>query len=490
MSKILSFFVIVLFTFSTSLFSQNVKAYINYNEFYSPKDGPFIETYMSIEGRSLEWKSINNGKMISQAELTIIFRKDSQIVEFAKDLITSPIINDSSEMNSNFMHINRFVLDTGRYDVSIKLDDVNDTLKAFFTTTSITINSVLDSIFISSIEVFKSKTRDEINADSFSKSGYTFVPNIYNFLAIQDTVINFYVEIYNTEKILGKETIYLFTYSILNSETKIPLSKYSKYKRLTAKPVQSIIGNFDIKTLPSNNFNLRLEIRDKKNNLRAEKEYHFQKQNTVIPIDLNDIASVNISTTFAELITSIDTLRDVIRSFSAISSPQESAFAENIVNNDDKFIMQQYIYRFWEKRSPKNPFSGFKSYMEEVRIVDALYGGYLHKGYFTDRGNIYLKYGKPNSVAKDYNDPAAYPYEIWHYYQTKNQSNVKFVFYNSDFASKDFRLLHSTAIGEVNNYSWRLQLRKRDRGFQSIDDIGNENDDWGSNINRYYENPR
>jgi len=268
------------------------------------------------------------------------------------------------------------------------------------------------------------------------------------------------------------------------------LRKFSKFKRLTSTPVRSIISNFDIKTLPSNNYILRLEIRDRNNNLRAEKEYYFQRQNTVIPIDLNDISSVNIATTFAELISGVDTLSDIIKSLGPISTSQEVVFADKLIKDKDQFVMQQYLYSFWEKRSPIDPYSGFKKYMEEVLKVEQTYGGRIHKGYSTDRGYIYLKYGAPNSVTKDYNDPAAYPYEIWHYYQTKNQSNVRFVFYNTDLASKDFRLLHSTAIGEVRDYQWRLHLRSRDRDFNSIDDPGNVNDDWGSNINQYYENPR
>lgn len=490
MSRIIILFFISLFAFTAPLLAQNVKAYLNYNEFYSPEVGPFLETYISIEGKSLQWVKQDNGKLISQAELTIIFRRDSQIVEFAKNIINSPEISDSSEINQNFMHINRFVLDTGNYNVSIKLDDVNDTLKAFFTTTTLYVNSNIDSIFISSIEVFKNKTKNEIDKNPLSKSGYVFVPNIYNFLAISDTVINFYAEIYNTEKILGEETPYLFTYSILNGETKSILTKFSKFKRLNSKPVQSIISNFDIKSLPSNNYILRVEVRDKNNRIRAEKEYYFQRQNKIIPIDLKDIASVNVASTFAELIIGLDTLSDIVKSLNPISSEKEASFAEKLINDKDQFVMQQYLYSFWEKRYPNDPFMGFKTYMEKVTLVDKFYGGRIHKGYDTDRGYIYLKYGEPNSITKDYNDPAAYPYEIWHYYNTKNQSNVKFVFYNTDLASKDFRLLHSTAIGEVSDYQWRLHLRKRDSGYKSIDEPGNETDDWGSNINRYYENPR
>ncbi len=490
MNRLKIFTSLIILAFSLNTTAQNVKAYLNFNEFLSPSIGKYIESYVSIEGNSLTWVQQDNGKLFSQVEVTIIFRQDSQIIDFAKNVINSPLITDSSEMNQNFMHINRFKLDSGKYNVSIKLDDINDTLKAFFTTTSIHIEPIIDSISFSSIEVFRNKSKDTNNIDPLSKSGYSFIPNISNYLSISDTTINFYTEIYNTQKVLGKESPYLLTYSILNAENKTTLPKYYKFKRLNSKPIQPFIGNFNIKSLPSNNYILKLEIRDKYNNIRADKEYFFQKQNVIIPIDLNDISNVNIAQTFAETITGIDTLSDIIKSLSPISNAQESTFAERLINEKNQFVMQQYLYSFWEKRSPLNPENAFINYMKEVRIADQIYGGRIHKGYETDRGYIYLKYGKPNSIAKDYNDPAAYPYEIWHYYQTKTQSNVRFVFYNTDLASKDFRLLHSTAIGEVSDYQWRLRLRKRDSGFNSIDDRGNQIDDWGSNINRYYENPR
>ena len=39
-----------------------------------------------------------------------------------------------------------------------------------------------------------------------------------------------------------------------------------------------------------------------------------------------------------------------------------------------------------------------------------------------------MQYGPPNSRNKVDNAASTYPYEIWHYYKLKNQSNKKFVF--------------------------------------------------------------
>ena len=58
-----------------------------------------------------------------------------------------------------------------------------------------------------------------------------------------------------------------------------------------------------------------------------------------------------------------------------------------------------------------------------------------------------------------YNEPGAFPYEIWQYYQLEDgQSNVLFVFYNSDRVSDNFTLIHSTERTEVNDPRWELKV--------------------------------
>ncbi len=469
--------------------AQKVRAYLNYNEFYSPKDGSYIETYTSIQGNSLKWKKIENNKFMAQVELTMIFKLDSNIISFSKDIINSPIISDSSEMNQIFMHSHRYVLKNGKYDVSIKLNDLNDTLEAFFTNTQIDVNKNNDSIFISSIEVFKDYKPSEEKSINY-KGGYLITPNIYNYLPEQDSILNYYAEIYNTKKILGENQAYLLSYYIKNLENDMAISKYKKFKRIKTSDVKVIMNHIDIRDLPSGNFSFVMEVRDRKNKKIAESSYFFQRQNPKVTLKEEDIEAVNVASTFAEQITGQDTLADIIRSMGPISSQMDKSFAELIIKKGDEYVMQQYLYNFWESRNYNNPFESFKKYMKRVQQANKAYSSRVNKGYQTERGRVFLQYGTPNSIIKEYNDPAAYPYEIWHYYQANGQNNIKFIFFNTDLSSNEFQLLHSNAVGEPNDYQWRLHLRKRDSGFNSIDDSGNRVDDWGSNINKYYENPR
>jgi hypothetical protein len=106
------------------------------------------------------------------------------------------------------------------------------------------------------------------------------------------------------------------------------------------------------------------------------------------------------------------------------------------------------------------PGGGFVTHMEVAHAVDVKFRSGFRHGIETDRGFAYLKYGQPDDIEGREDEPSAPPYEIWIYYDfpfTK-QKNVKFLFYNPSLAPGEFRLLHSTALGELNNPQWELEL--------------------------------
>ncbi len=469
--------------------SQDVKAYLNFNKFYSPKDGPYIETYISIDGQTVTWVKNEEGKFTAEVEVTLIFEKDSNIVDYSKLIINSGEIKDSSEMRKQFMNIQRFALSDGDYIVKIKLDDIHDTLEALFTHGEIGIDIPLDTASISSIEAVQ-EIHTSIETDQFSHSGYNLIPNIYNYFPNSDSNFIFYAELYHVNKSIPDGETYLLNYYITNFETDVVLEKFKVVERRQAKDIDVVLSKFNIVDLPTGNFMFKIEVINKSNNIIAENSYFIQRENNNIKINPEDVQSINIINTFAELITGKDTLIDVIRAMRPISSNMESDFAEGLIKKGDIHVMQQYIYQFWYQRNINEPSKPFIRYMKEVMKVNNEFGTSIKRGYESDRGYVYLKYGEPNNINQQYNEPATYPYEIWQYYGVKGQSNVRFIFFNPDLVTNDFQLLHSNAIGEVNDYQWRLRLRKRDQGYRSIDQTGEATDDWGTHYNEYYNEPR
>lgn len=176
---------------------------------------------------------------------------------------------------------------------------------------------------------------------------------------------------------------------------------------------------------------------------------------------MNDFRAMDVSNTFVSSITNKDSIAEYISCLRPISGTMENMFADNQLELADVKMMQQFFYAFWQRKNPENPYMGWMKYKAEVDKVNAQYSGFKIKGYDTDQGRIYLQYGPPNSISKNENEPNTYPYEIWHYYKIKNQTNRKFVYYNPDLISKSFTLLHSDAAGEVNDPQWQVRLYKR-----------------------------
>ena len=87
-------------------------------------------------------------------------------------------------------------------------------------------------------------------------------------------------------------------------------------------------------------------------------------------------------------------------------------------------------------------------------------------------------------------EPSAPPYEIWIYnfLVETNQTGVKFLFYNEELAPNEFRLLHSTCRGELQNPRWEVELYKSDRlaPIGNVVDANTVQDGFNRNARRYF----
>jgi len=468
--------------------ANGLEAYVSYGIYKLPEGKPYVETYLAVTGQSVKWKRENN-KLLSNVEITLSLWKDTTIVSFSKEILKQQADSVAGAKTLNLVYEKRLQAPSnGKYTLKIKLHDLNDTLAPYYTGTIITIDFPADSTVISSIMPVMSFSKAE-KTGSLTKSGYDLIPYIFDFYPTKITNFTFYAEIYPGGKLKTGDP-FLLVYYLMNHESGKIIPKYKKYKRMQAATVNVALNTLDISNLPSGNFDFIMEIRDAKNQLLTTQYYFFQRENTDIQMSLSDIASVNITKSFAERITDKDTLELIIRSMFPISSELEKQFAESLISKGETYPMQQYILNFWEQRNPVNPEEPFRKYMEEVAKVEKTYSTLIDHGFETDRGRVYLQYGPPNTIAKNYNEPSAYPYEIWHYYKLANQSNRKFVFYNPTLSNNSFSLLHSDALGEPNDYQWRIHLRGRDAGYKSIDQTGEKETDWGSKYNEWYELPR
>ena len=59
MKKIILFFVIIIGVFPiNNIYASKVRAFLSYATFYSPEQGPYIETYLVVMGKSVMLKKM------------------------------------------------------------------------------------------------------------------------------------------------------------------------------------------------------------------------------------------------------------------------------------------------------------------------------------------------------------------------------------------------------------------------------------------------
>lgn len=469
--------------------AKRLKPYLSTTTYDAPGMTPYVENAIAFECRSAEYKEFEPGKFKASVEITTIFRKGEETT-FSKVALDSPVVTDTSNLNGAFIGQQRFALDNGTYEMEIGITDMNSGDVLPTEKVIVELNYPDNVPSVSDILLFDSYVKADTPLEC-TKSGFDFLPRVYPFYGANDNKLNFYTELYNSDK-LYDEGKFLVNYYIETVESSTHLRDFSYNKRFDVAKANILLNTIDISELPSGNYYLVVEIRDRSNTLICSNSCFFQRSNPGKNYDMDDLSGVNIANTFVSTITDVDTLRMYLSFLEPICSDIERNYSKGLVKTEDVKTMQQFLFNFWTARSPMNPKQGFEEYLAAVKRVNMSFKTSSYPGYRTDRGYVFLKYGQPDKIMQEPNEPGAYPYEIWHYYEVANQHNKRFVFMAKDSAANDYHLIHSNMIGEINNPRWQLEIYSRIYGEgydQGVDQTEYERG-WGSHAGDLYNNPR
>lgn len=485
MKKLITLVIIVVW--ATGIRANNLSAFFSYCTFDIPGKSPYLETYLNVIGTTVKFVPSEKNTRTGQIEVQWIIRSGDKIVHADKYTLISPSITATDTLIPDFIDQQRLNLEKGEYDIELTIHDKNTDSKETTLKQKISIGFPTDTISISDIEFIESYSKTN-SVGKFTKSGYDIIPFINAFYPKEISKLKFYAEIYRSD--ISPADDYLVRYYISNKETHRQIENYVVSMKQRAKNINTIIGEFSIYDIPSGNYNLNIEVRNKKNKLIAFNQAFFQRSNERNkPLVTEDISAIDISNTFISSVINKDTLIDFIACLYPTSSQLEVEIANNQILLEDVYSMQQYIYYFWTKRNAEDPEKAWTDYKQEVIKVNTSYSSRIKKGYDTDRGRVYLQYGPPNIVSNGQDDPAAYPYEIWQYYKLNTQTNRKFVFYTTDRSTNDYRLLHSDAIGELQEPNWEVKLHERTQQFGIDLDRDKSIDFYGSHTKEDFSNP-
>ncbi len=473
---------------ATTAHAQQPKmtALFSYSTFNIVEGDPYVETYVDYDAWNLSFVPSENGQYQATVETILSVSSGDSIVFAKKYDLHSPLISDTTKTNFNFLDLQRFALKNGIYNLRMELRDKNSDA------TPTVVEQKIVLLYerkpqMSSLQMM-SRITPTVQKNILSRGGYDMEPYINDYLPAQVQHIYYYYEIYHLDRELFSNEFITLAF-IEQQETGHKMPGIEKIRTHNAAPTIPVAGGLDLRTLPSGNYNLVVEVRNKKNELMMYQKIPFMRNNP--GVKAADIAP--ISTTFAGRIEDENLLNFYLKNLYPIASALENSEVAKLTKQPGLIPeKQELLYKFWVERNSMDPEGEWRKYKERIDYVAAHFTHSNISGYLTDRGRVYLKYGPPNFIrdeknivgaqnmkggftTSDEDDPAHIyylPFQMWRYDQLPaNQPNRMFVFWDQ-YRSGLYKLLQSNAIGETITPDWERELSQKQLREGSVGDVG------------------
>lgn len=438
----------------------------------------FAEISLYIVGSSLTCKEANAEYGVTYT--VIIENKDQSVVSGDR----YKLVNSGCPAK-DLIDVRRYMLSPGDYYINIEMTDVHDSLNTISIRQQVEMQDVAYLDYLSDVQLLSVIKPDAVGQSTLHKSGLYLEPLPFRYYYPALDKVSIYVETYNADKLEGQPYL---QYALKPSSGEIP-APIIGYRKVPKESVSPNIYRIDISSLISGPYVLETSLFDGNKKLISKRAINFSRYNPIGDSIFVASGAINIGAGFIHDIPN-DSLDYHLRAMIPIVSSGHADIMNALLDKGNSEAKKFFIHRYWTENAGKFADEAFAKYMYVARVVDEMYGSGFGYGFETDRGHIFLKYGRPDDIIEVEDEPSAPPYEIWFYNQfpATHQSNVRFLFYNPSLAKNAYTLLHSTAIGEIRNDRWEIELY-RDATLETPA-VGET--EMGDNVHRnarkYFEN--
>lgn len=444
---------IVALTFSTCVLAleASVDTYV-----FEEGEKTYLETYIRILNEKVTFLFDESDQTYSSAvEIVLIIKQADKVIHFEKYQLNSP----KTDKEMDYLDLKRFVLPSGNYSLSVEISDIEKPENTFGIEKQIHIDNQKGKLHYSDVLLLAEEQPDPDHLSPLTRNGVYMEPIAFNFSDEEDNDLFFYAELYNSILHI-KETSFYIKYAIVSGYAgENGADVLMKYKKVNPSKTMPLLLHFDISKLTSGNYHLLMEAYNNRKELLTSVRTDFVKRNPAA--DLAELEQYNetLDNSFVNQIPA-DKLDFHLKSLLPIIDSKHHSTHEYVIKKGTDRSKRSFIWKFWTQQTPDAPELGFAKYAQVAEAVHLRFYNTVGYGFETDRGYIYLKYGKPDDVLAVEDEPNTPPYQIWlyHFVPRTNQSHVKFLFFNQSLVTNDFELLHSTCRGEIQNEAWEILL--------------------------------
>ena len=356
-------------------------------------NNPYVELYVHIHAKNVNFKMLPDSQHYQAAvDVLFVFKQGDNILKFDKFRLQSPEV----EKRKNFFDIKRYSLPEGNYTLETRITDSEGTGEAYIQTDSISVFFEKNKLQQSDILLLSDIKKDTLN-NTLAKNGYIMEPLSGNFYNKNANTLLLYHEIYHS---ILLDDAFALSYAIVNADvhaSKIPFSV--AHKKLKSSELAVVfVGQLDISKLPTGNYKVIVEIRNRNKELISTKELVFQRANPYLEVETKGIPQEAIQEEFVATMTT-EELKYALRAIACKMRGQDAADLNEIIKAANLQAMKLRLFKYWASRSANQPRQAYEQYMAVARAVDQKYRSGFGYGFETDRGYTFLKYGRPDDLS-------------------------------------------------------------------------------------------
>ena len=465
-----------------------MQALFGYSTFFIPeKQQVYVETYLQFDAWTMRFVSDGDGYRAT-AEVTVVLRQQDSVCFAKKYDLGSPVVNDLEHLDFSFLDVQRFSAGNGIYNLDITLRDKGADSPSATVSEKLVVNYDTRHPAMSSLQLMAS-VKPTVTPNILSRGGYDMEPYVSDFMPKSIKQLNYYYEVYNIGSEVGQDAFLTVAY-IEELETGRRIEGTQVLSRKSPAASVPVVGSIDISDLPSGNYNVVCEVRNRDNQLMLYKKMPFYRSNPEVKgKDMSDFAM-----TFVGRYTDEEQLNLYLDALYPIASEMEKTVASELVRHPGLEEKQAFLYRFWTVRNAMAPEAEWLKYKERIDYVQEHFSYPRTRGIMTDRGRVYLQYGPPDYVRDEKNfavvgrstatgskvNDASFignanpsdgdvgvgqtfylPYQLWRYNQLKGDDQNRVFLFWDEHRSGYYTLLQSNARGEVQEADWERRLSRQ-----------------------------
>lgn len=423
--------------------------------FKGPEGKSILEVYYSFYKKGLFY-SQSEGKYNAEAKIDIdIFNLENNELISSETYKIANQESDTSILENNLVGQINYQIPPGKYKMVVQAYDSKDDTKSKKDEREFVVEDFSKGPILSDVELATLVTKSTDDKSIFYKNTLEVVPNPNSIFGNNIDELYYYFELYGLNSTnITDDFFILVEIKNLNKD-----NVYDKtLKKLSRNNAEDIVqfGSFRVDSLPTDKYILEVSVVDSKNTEKSKSERSFWVYNSNIVQDFNvgensDFLRSNYANMREDLVDKEFDITTYIRTSS------ETSTYNKLTDLTDK---RKFMYDFWQKRDPntETPQNEYKiDYVKRVLEADATFKEQNREGWQTDRGRIYVLYGKPDDIERFPFEANKKQHEIWRY--EKLEGGVICVFVERPpEGSGFFDLVHSTIRTEIRNDNWESNL--------------------------------